>query len=92
MARLEEREIEERLGGLEGRRREGEGIAKEFARGNFKGSVAFVDQLLPAAEEMNPHPDLAISWSKLTVTVTTHSEGGLSENDFELASKIDSLA
>ena len=40
---------------------------------------------------MNHHPDLEISWNKVTVTLTTHSEGGLTENDFELAGKIDAL-
>ena len=41
---------------------------------------------------MNHHPDLAISWNTVTVTLSTHSEGGITENDFELASRIDSLA
>jgi 4a-hydroxytetrahydrobiopterin dehydratase len=40
---------------------------------------------------MNHHPDLDISWNKVTVTVTTHSEGGLTSNDFELAKRIDSV-
>jgi 4a-hydroxytetrahydrobiopterin dehydratase len=41
---------------------------------------------------MNHHPDLAISWNTVTVTITTHSEGGLTDNDFELAKRIDPLA
>jgi 4a-hydroxytetrahydrobiopterin dehydratase len=41
---------------------------------------------------MNHHPDLAISWNRVTVTVTTHSEGALTENDFEPARRIDALA
>ena len=41
---------------------------------------------------MNHHPDLSISWNKVTVSLSTHSEGGITENDFELATKIDSLA
>jgi 4a-hydroxytetrahydrobiopterin dehydratase len=41
---------------------------------------------------MNHHPDLAISWNEVTVTITTHSEGGLTENDFELARRIATLA
>jgi 4a-hydroxytetrahydrobiopterin dehydratase len=40
---------------------------------------------------MNHHPDLEISWKTVTVTITTHSEGGLTDNDFELARRIDAL-
>ena len=56
------------------------------------GSVDFVNRLTPIAEEMNHHPDLAISWNKVNVSLSTHSEGGITENDFELAAKIDSVA
>ena len=52
------------------------------------GSVDFVNRLTEDAEEMNHHPDLEISWNKVTATVTTHSEGGLTANDFELARRI----
>jgi 4a-hydroxytetrahydrobiopterin dehydratase len=41
---------------------------------------------------MNHHPDLEISWNKVTVSITTHSEGGLTENDFDLAARISRLA
>jgi 4a-hydroxytetrahydrobiopterin dehydratase len=41
---------------------------------------------------MGHHPDLELSWDKVKVTITTHAEGGLTENDFELAAKIDALA
>ena len=44
------------------------------------------------AEEMGHHPDLEVSWDTVTVTITTHSEGGLTANDFELAARIDGLA
>jgi 4a-hydroxytetrahydrobiopterin dehydratase len=91
MARLSDSEIDDRLGGLDGWRRSGEAIVKEFDNGDFKGSVEFVNRLTPEAEEMNHHPDLEISWKTVTVTITTHSEGGLTEGDFELASRIDAL-
>ena len=92
MAKLSEEQIDERLGELEGWRREGEAIAKSYDRGDFVGSVSFVDSIVAPAEEMNHHPDLAISWSEVKVTISTHSEGGLTANDFELAGKIDALA
>jgi 4a-hydroxytetrahydrobiopterin dehydratase len=92
MARLSEAEIDERLEGLEGWERAGDAIRRQFKLADFKGSVDFVNRLTPEAEEMNHHPDLEISWNKVTVSVTTHSEGGLTENDFELARRIDGIA
>jgi 4a-hydroxytetrahydrobiopterin dehydratase len=91
MARLSDTEIDERLSGLDGWERSGDAIVKRFDNGDFKGSVDFVNRLTPEAEEMNHHPDLEISWKTVTVTVTTHSEGGLTEGDFELACRIDAL-
>jgi len=92
MARLDGDEIEQRLSGLEGWALEGDAITKEFESGDFAGSVEFVNRLTPIAEEMNHHPDLTISWSTVTVTISTHSEGGLTAADFELAGRIDALA
>jgi 4a-hydroxytetrahydrobiopterin dehydratase len=91
MARLSDAEIDERLAGLDGWERSGDAIVKPFDNGDFKGSVDFVNRLTPEAEEMNHHPDLEISWKTVTVTISTHSEGGLTDNDFELARRIDAL-
>jgi 4a-hydroxytetrahydrobiopterin dehydratase len=91
MARLSDEEIEQRLGDLDGWQRSGDAIAKPFDNGDFKGSVEFVNRLTPVAEAMNHHPDLEISWKTVTVTITTHSEGGLTGNDFELARRIEAL-
>jgi 4a-hydroxytetrahydrobiopterin dehydratase len=91
MPLLSDEEVERRLGDLSGWERQGDAIRKEFKGEDFKSSVDFVNRLTPVAEEMNHHPDLEISWNTVTVTITTHSEGGLTENDFELASKIDAL-
>ena len=92
MALLSDAEIEERLSGLSGWERSGDAIAKGFKRGDFVGSVAFASSLVEPAEDMNHHPDLAIAWDTVTVTIATHSEGGLTAADFELAGKIDALA
>jgi 4a-hydroxytetrahydrobiopterin dehydratase len=92
MALLEDSEIEARLSQLEGWKREGDAIVKEFERGDFVGSVRFVDSVVGPAEEMGHHPDLEISWDTVKVTISTHSEGGLTGADFELAGKIDALA
>jgi 4a-hydroxytetrahydrobiopterin dehydratase len=92
MAVLSDDEIRDRLAGLEGWERDGDALRKQFDRGDFKGSVVFVNSITPAAEEMNHHPDLEISWSKVTVRLSTHSQGGITENDFELAGRIDEQA
>jgi 4a-hydroxytetrahydrobiopterin dehydratase len=92
MALLSDSEIEAKLAGLSGWARTGEAIAKEFDHGDFVGSVEFVSSLVAPAEAMNHHPDLEISWATVKVTISTHSEGGLTAADFELATKIDALA
>jgi 4a-hydroxytetrahydrobiopterin dehydratase len=92
MALLGDSEIEARLAELPGWERSGEAIAKEFDRGDFVGSVKFVDSLVEPAEAMSHHPDLEISWATVKVTLSSHSEGGLTAADFELAAKIDALA
>ena len=91
MARLGAEEIEERLSRLDGWSRQGETLVRERKGENFLGSLEFVNRLAPVAEDMNHHPDLAISWDTVTVTITTHSEGGLTEADFELAGRLDAL-
>jgi 4a-hydroxytetrahydrobiopterin dehydratase len=91
MALLSESDIETELAGLSGWELSGTAIVKRFKRGDFVGSVAFVSSLLEPAEAMNHHPDLEISWDTVTVTISTHSEGGLTAADFELAAKIDAL-
>jgi 4a-hydroxytetrahydrobiopterin dehydratase len=92
MALLSESEIDARLAELPGWSRSGEAIEKRFERGDFVGSVEFVSRLVEPAERMSHHPDLAVSWDTVTVTISTHSEGGLTAADFELAAKIDALA
>jgi 4a-hydroxytetrahydrobiopterin dehydratase len=92
MPLLSEDEVEQRLGQLEGWSRQGDALTREFKLKDFVGSIDFVNRLVEPAEEMNHHPDLSISWNKVTVSLSTHSEGGITENDFELARKIDSLA
>ena len=92
MAALNDEDVQAKLSGLDGWERSGGAIEKQFQFEDFTGSVDFVDRLTPVANEMNHHPDLAISWNKVTVTLSTHSEGGLTDNDFVLAGKIDGLA
>jgi 4a-hydroxytetrahydrobiopterin dehydratase len=89
---LSDEEVQSRLQELEGWERRGDLISKTFKRDDFVGSVRFVDSLVEPAEEMGHHPDLEISWNEVTVSITTHAEGGLTENDFKLAGRIDAIA
>ncbi len=92
MALLSEEEIDAKLAGLDGWERAGEAIVKKFSCGDFVGSVKFVDSLVGPAEEMGHHPDLELSWDTVTVKISTHSEGGLTAADFELAARVDALS
>lgn len=92
MTLLDDTAIQERLSGLEGWERDGDRIRKQFKRDDFVGSVDFVKALVEPAEDMNHHPDLEISWNTVTVSITNHAQGGLTEADFELAKRIDALA
>jgi 4a-hydroxytetrahydrobiopterin dehydratase len=92
MALLDDNEISRRLDEFEGWERDGDAITRSYDRGDFVGSVRFVDAIVEPAEEMEHHPDLEISWATVTVRITSHSEGGLTAADFDLAGRIDELA
>ena len=92
MPRLNDNEIADRLAGLGGWERHGDAIEREYRTADFAGSVDFLNRVAPVAEEMNHHPDVSISWNRVTVSLSTHSQGGLTESDFGLAEWIDALA
>jgi len=93
MAVLSDDEVRQALGGLPGWRREGDAIVKEFTfDGGFMGSVGYVNRLAEAAEAADHHPDLTISWNTVTVAWSTHSQGGITENDVRMAGEADRLA
>lgn len=69
----------------------GKHITKSFTFKNFKEALIFADRVGDVAEQEGHHPDLLVSWGKVVVTLSTHAIGGLSENDFILAAKIDAL-
>jgi 4a-hydroxytetrahydrobiopterin dehydratase len=72
--------------------REGEEIVRTFDRGNFNGSIAFVNAIATAANAADHHPDIAISWNDVTVRLSSHDAHGLTERDFALARAINALA
>jgi 4a-hydroxytetrahydrobiopterin dehydratase len=93
MSVLSDEDVQARLSELgEGWEKYGNSLRREFKFDDFSGSVDFVDRLTPVANEMNHHPDLFISWNLVRVSLISHSEHGITENDFELAKKLDELA
>lgn len=66
-------------------------IRKVYRFKDFKESMRFVNKVADLAEEEGHHPDILVSWNKVTLTLTTHAVGGLSRNDFILAAKIDKI-
>ncbi len=88
---LKKAEIKTRLANLRGWQRKGIEITKVVEHKDFVRAMGFVSSVALLAEKANHHPDIDIRWNKVTLTLTTHSEGGLTEKDFELAAKIDQL-
>jgi 4a-hydroxytetrahydrobiopterin dehydratase len=66
-------------------------LEKAFAFRNFKEALDFTNEVGAVAESQDHHPDIALSWGKVVISLWTHSAGGLSENDFILAAKVESL-
>lgn len=78
---LSEADVLERLRALDGWRLDGNAIVKRFTFAGFPEAVAFVNRLVPGAEVADHHPDLTISYRRVTVSFSTHSEGGVTEKD-----------
>jgi 4a-hydroxytetrahydrobiopterin dehydratase len=89
---LTDDEIAAQLSGLSDWKRTTSGdspaITATFELGDFADALDFVNQVGHEAEQMNHHPDIDIRWNKVTLTLATHSEGGLTRLDFELARRI----
>ena len=90
--KLTEPEIAQRLKGLQGWTREGDAIRKSFSFGKFADGIRFVDRVAVAADALDHHPDVDIRYTTVTMTLSTHSAGGLTRRDFELAVRIEQAA
>lgn len=92
MAKLSEQEIEQRLGQLPWSR-EGQEISREWTFADFAAALSFVVRVGLEAQHADHHPDILLhGWNKVRLTLSTHSEGGLTNADFELAGRIDEIA
>jgi 4a-hydroxytetrahydrobiopterin dehydratase len=88
---LSEEEISSQFRELKGWTRTGSEIRKTVECTDFVRAMGFVNSLALLAERINHHPDIDIRWNKVTLTLSTHSEGGLTDLDFKLAKSIDQL-
>ena len=84
-------EVRESLSKVPGWLLEGKKIRREFVFKDFLEAMGFVNKVADIAEAEGHHPDLHIHWNRVLVELWTHSVGGLSENDFILAAKIDRI-
>jgi 4a-hydroxytetrahydrobiopterin dehydratase len=92
MATLSQREAETRLRELEGWTLDSQAIRKQFVFRDFPEAVAFVQRLVPGAEAADHHPDVLINYKRVTLTYTTHAEGGLTDKDFAGAQMAEQVA
>ena len=88
---LTESEIKSRLKSLKGWRHGGKFITKTFKFGHFMDAIAFINEVAEAAEREQHHPDIKIRYTTVKLSIQTHSAGGVTEWDFDLAGAIDAL-
>ncbi len=89
---LTEPQISAELATIPAWTRDGTAITTVTERKDFRDSLLYLGAVAYLAESANHHPDVAISWNKVTLTLSTHSAGGLTANDFALARQISALS
>ena len=92
MAVLAESELQAKVAGMQGWEVRDGALEKSYDRGDFDGSMAFVNSVADAANAADHHPDISISWNTVTLRWVNHSAGGITEKDIEMAAKSDTLA
>jgi len=90
--KLSSTEVQQRIKNLKGWSLDGNAIKKQYTFAGFLEAIAFVNRLAPKAEEADHHPDILINYKRVTLTYSTHSEGGLTAKDFEGAATADTCA
>lgn len=91
MTLLTDDEIRAGLRRAPGWERAGEAITRTVSLGDFAAAILYAGAVAHLAQAANHHPDIAISWNKVTLTLSTHSAGGLTAADFALAERISAL-
>lgn len=88
---LSEADATARLNSLPGWRLDNNEIVREFKLSDFRAALAFVNQVGDLAEQAGHHPDIDIRYNRVRLALVTHDAGGLTENDFNLAAKVNHL-
>jgi 4a-hydroxytetrahydrobiopterin dehydratase len=83
--------IQRALGTINGWSRRGDALVKTYTFRTFPEAIGFVNRVAGAAEAADHHPDLDIRFNKVTASLSTHSAGGITQNDFDLAARMDEL-
>jgi len=91
MAALSNDAIRQRLGKMQGWSYQGNDLQKKYTFKSFLPGIEFVNQIAQAAENAGHHPDITINYNVVGISLSTHSEGGVTEKDFDLAGKIDQI-
>ena len=91
MARLTSKQIKEALPAVPKWKKRGSEITRTFEFKDFPAAIKFVNAVARLAEKAWHHPDIDIRWNKVTLTLSTHDEGGLTQKDFDLAARFDRL-
>ena len=89
MARLSDDQVAEHMKSVPGWAFKQNQIERAYRFSDFKGSMAFVNRVAALAEELDHHPDILILYDRVTLSLTSHDSGGLTERDFRLAGRID---
>lgn len=92
MKKLTEEEIKDKLSQIHGWRIEKGSLCKDFVFKDFKAAFSFMNEVAKVAEKINHHPDWSNSYNKLSIRLSTHSAGGITENDFTVARAADKAA
>jgi 4a-hydroxytetrahydrobiopterin dehydratase len=87
--KLNDESIQGWLDGRSGWTRDGDLIRKEFSFDSFRDSIVFVNRVATLADTANHHPDIDIRYDTVTIGLSTHDAGGLTEKDLELAEQVD---
>jgi 4a-hydroxytetrahydrobiopterin dehydratase len=91
MAKLNPDQITVSMATVPDWKREGPGIFRTYTLSDFTAAIDFVNVVAKAAQKANHHPDIEVKWNQVTLRMTSHSEGGLTDKDFAMASKFDHL-
>jgi len=89
--KLSDLEIQRALGGLPGWSRRGDVLTKTFTFERFADGIAFINRVAKSADEMNHHPDIDVRYTKITIALSTHDAGGITQSDLQLAERIEKV-